>query len=63
MKTKMYLSTSGNSRAQEFFSWPKSDKRRACWVPFQNIICCISAPEPQGQSARFYIYRLATKDC
>ena len=35
-------------------SWPTSARKNACWVPFQNVICLVSAPEPQGQSARFY---------
>ena len=35
-------------------SWPAAVHKNACWVPFQNIICCVSVPEPQGQNARFY---------
>ena len=41
-------------------SWPASVRKNACWVPFQNIVCLVSAPELQGQSARFY--RLAAED-
>ena len=41
-------------------SWPASVRKNACWVPLQNIVCLVSAPELQGQSARFYT--LAAED-
>ena len=41
-------------------SWPPSVRQNTCWVPFQNIICIVSAPELQGQSTRFY--KLADHD-
>lgn len=41
-------------------SWPASVRQNVCWVPFQNIMCTVSAPELQGYSARFY--KLADHD-
>ncbi len=35
-------------------NWPSESRRDRCWVPLQHVLCLISAPELQGQSARFY---------
>ena len=33
--------------------WPM-DHGNECWVPYHDILCVISPPEPQGQRARQY---------
>lgn len=33
--------------------WPQ-DHGNECWIPFQDILCIISSPEPQGYRARQY---------
>ena len=38
----------------------KSIHRNKCWVPFQHILCCISAPEVEDISARQH--RLSLRD-
>ena len=42
------------------FSWPDQTRKNECWIPFQNIVCLISAPELKGQSAR--LYKLSEQD-
>ena len=43
-----FMRRSDNKR----MSWPT--RRDKCWVPFQHILCSISAPEVEGISARQY---------
>jgi len=40
-------------------SWPQ-DRRNQCWVPFQDILCVISAPELQGHGG--LQYKLSSTD-
>ena len=35
-------------------SWP-GVRKDTCWVPFQNVICFVSAPELKSLSARSYM--------
>lgn len=43
-------------------SWP-SDHRNECYVPIQDIICTISAPEMQGHGGRQYNLSSKDNDC
>jgi len=36
------------------FLWPRRDD--ICWVPFTNVLCCMSAPTLCGSTARQYSY-------
>ena len=33
--------------------WPQ-DYGNECWIPFRDVLCIISSPEPQGYRARQY---------
>ena len=39
--------------AQGRLSWPLIMRGYACWVPFDNVLCIVNAPEFH-KSARFY---------
>lgn len=42
-------------RSNMTLSWPAENRQNPpCWIPFQDIICRINAPEIQGRSARHY---------
>jgi hypothetical protein len=51
-----FMKRAKNSNA---LSWPK-DSHNECWVPFQDIISLISAPEMQGHGGRQY--RITNED-
>ena len=51
-----FMTRAKNSNA---LSWSE-DTRNECWVPFQDIICVVSAPEMQGHGGRQN--RLTNKD-
>ena len=51
-----FMTRAKNSNA---LSWSE-DTRNECWVPFQDNICVVSAPEMQGHGGRQY--RLTNKD-
>ena len=51
-----FMTRAKNSNA---LSWSE-DTRNECWVPFQDIICVVSAPEMQGHGG--HQYRLTNKD-
>ena len=51
-----FMTRAKNSNA---LSWSE-DTHNECWVPFQDIICVVSAPEMQGHGGRQY--RLTNKD-
>ena len=40
-------------RNHQTLFWPQ-DLKNECWIPFQDIICLISAPQLYGQSGRQY---------
>ena len=40
-------------RNQQILFWPQ-DLKNECWIPFQDIICLISAPQLHGQSGQQY---------
>ena len=42
----------------ELLSQPFASRQDKCWVPYQHIVCLVSAPELQGHSARFYKLKL-----
>ena len=37
----------------EVLSWPQNVTDE-CWIPFQDILCIVEAPKPQGHSVRNY---------
>ena len=47
-------------RVNNILTWPSDQRQIPCWVPFQHIICCVSAPGIYGRSARQY--KLEQKD-
>ena len=42
-----------NRNKQDALTW-SSNSNNDCWIPFQDILCVIDAPEPLGQSGRNY---------
>jgi hypothetical protein len=42
------------SKRSGALSWPTDDSRNECYIPVQDIICTISAPEMQGHGGRQY---------
>ena len=61
MKIMMYSSTSCGDQARNLFHGLQLLARMPAGYHSRIIIiCCVSAPEPQGQSARFY--KLAPQD-
>lgn len=38
---------------RDVLSWPQNTNDE-CWIPFQDILCIVDAPEPQGHSGRNY---------
>ena len=51
-----FMKQTKNSNA---LSWPQNT-HNDCWIPFQDIICIIGAPEVQGHGG--HQYRLAHED-
>ena len=47
--------------SNDVLSWPQNTNDE-CWIPFQNVLCFISAPEPQGHSGRNYRISSSDKD-
>ena len=45
----------------DVLSWPQNTNDKCC-IPFQDILCIIDAPEPQGHSGRNYKIASSAKD-
>ena len=47
--------------SRNVLSWPQNSNDE-CWIPFQNILCPVDAPEPQAHSGRNYNITLTDLD-
>ena len=50
-----------SEKENDVLSWPQNTNDE-CWIPFQDVLCFISAPEHQGHSGRNYRISSSDKD-